>query len=164
MRRWILFLLLARAVGIPAFAPQTAVLPPTSTELTEPTKPTAAQNLTLPSRTEQTMDVSTPFPTVAPPPDDMADARRHMVEKQMRPRDITDERVLAVMEKVPRHEFVAPETLSQAYADHPLPIGYGQTISQPYIVALMTQMLNLEPGDKVLDICTGSGDQAAVLA
>jgi protein-L-isoaspartate(D-aspartate) O-methyltransferase len=87
-----------------------------------------------------------------------------MVEKQMRTRDITDERVLAVMEKVPRHEFVAPETLSQAYADHPLPIGYGQTISQPYIVALMTQMLSLKPGDKVLEIGTGSGYQAAVLA
>jgi protein-L-isoaspartate(D-aspartate) O-methyltransferase len=87
-----------------------------------------------------------------------------MVDTQMRSRDITDERVLAVMETVPRHEFVLPEVLDQAYADHPLPIGYGQTISQPYIVALMTQMLDLQPGRKVLEIGTGSGYQAAVLA
>jgi len=87
-----------------------------------------------------------------------------MVYTQMRSRDITDERVLAVMEKVPRHEFVLPENLEQAYDDHPLPIGYGQTISQPYIVALMTQMLDLLPGQKVLEIGTGSGYQAAVLA
>jgi protein-L-isoaspartate(D-aspartate) O-methyltransferase len=91
--------------------------------------------------------------------------RRHeMVERTMRARDITDEKVLAVMEKVPRHEFVLPEYLDQAYADHPLPIGFGQTISQPYIVALMTQLLQLQPGDKVLEIGTGSGYQAAVLA
>jgi len=87
-----------------------------------------------------------------------------MVETQMRARDITDEKVLKIMEKVPRHEFVLPEFLDQAYADHPLPIGYGQTISQPYIVALMTQLLGIEPGDKVLEIGTGSGYQAAVLA
>jgi protein-L-isoaspartate(D-aspartate) O-methyltransferase len=82
----------------------------------------------------------------------------------MRSRDITDERVLAAMEAVPRHEFVLPETVGQAYDDHPLPIGYGQTISQPYIVALMTQMLDLGPNAKVLEIGTGSGYQAAVLA
>jgi protein-L-isoaspartate(D-aspartate) O-methyltransferase len=82
----------------------------------------------------------------------------------MRSRDINDERVLAAMESVPRHEFVLPDMLDQAYNDHPLPIGYGQTISQPYIVALMTQMLNLDSGDKVLEIGTGSGYQAAVLA
>jgi protein-L-isoaspartate(D-aspartate) O-methyltransferase len=87
-----------------------------------------------------------------------------MVDRQMRSRDITDERVLAAMESVPRHEFVLPDMLGQAYNDHPLPIGYGQTISQPYIVALMTQMLNLDSGDKVLEIGTGSGYQAAVLA
>jgi len=87
-----------------------------------------------------------------------------MVETQMRERDIDDETVLAVMDKVPRHEFVLPETLDQAYNDHPLPIGYGQTISQPYIVALMTQLLKLKPTDKVLEIGSGSGYQAAVLA
>ena len=87
-----------------------------------------------------------------------------MVEQQMRRRDITDERVLEAMRKVPRHEFVPKEYLKQAYADHPLPIGYGQTISQPYIVALMTQLLELKEGDKVLEIGTGSGYQAAILA
>jgi len=68
------------------------------------------------------------------------------------------------METVPRHRFVLPQFLGQAYADHPLPIGYGQTISQPYIVALMTDLLDLEPGERVLEIGTGSGYQAAVLA
>lgn len=102
-----------------------------------------------------------PSPTVE---DRFAKLRHEMVEKTMRARDITDERVLAVMEKVPRHEFVLPEYLDEAYDDHPLPIGYGQTISQPYIVALMTQLLQLQPGDKVLEIGTGSGYQAAVLA
>jgi len=72
--------------------------------------------------------------------------------------------VLDAMLTVPRHEFVPEEFLEQAYADHPLPIGYGQTISQPYIVALMTELLEIEPGDKVLEIGTGSGYQAAILA
>jgi protein-L-isoaspartate(D-aspartate) O-methyltransferase len=86
-----------------------------------------------------------------------------MVETQMLARDITDEDVLAAMEAVPRHEFVPPEFVGQAYEDHPLPIGYGQTISQPYIVALMTQLLKIKRGDKVLEIGTGSGYQAAIL-
>ena len=68
------------------------------------------------------------------------------------------------MEKVPRHRFVLPEDLGQAYADHPLPIGYGQTISQPFIVAFMTEQLEPTPADRVLEIGTGSGYQAAVLA
>jgi protein-L-isoaspartate(D-aspartate) O-methyltransferase len=68
------------------------------------------------------------------------------------------------MGDVPRHDFVMPEYLGQAYENHPLPIGYGQTISQPYIVALMTESLELEPGEKVLEVGTGSGYQAAVLA
>ncbi len=96
--------------------------------------------------------------------DPYSEVRKQMVRDTMRLRDITDEEVLAVMEKVPRHEFVPEEYLDQAYEDHPLPIGYGQTISQPYIVALMTQLLNLKHGDKVLEIGTGSGYQAAVLA
>ena len=90
--------------------------------------------------------------------------RRRMVETTMRLRDISDPQVLAVMEKVPRHRFVQPQDIDQAYADHPLPIGYGQTISQPYMVAFMTQLLALKAGDKVLEIGTGSGYQAAVLA
>lgn len=79
-------------------------------------------------------------------------------------REITDKDVIAVLERVPRHEFVPAQFVSQAYDDRPLPIGYGQTISQPYIVALMTQLLQLKTGDKVLEIGTGSGYQAAILA
>ena len=86
-----------------------------------------------------------------------------MVDRQIRRRGITDQDVLAAMERVPRHEFVPDEHRSQAYADHPLPIGYGQTISQPYIVALMTELLQLEATDRVLEIGTGSGYQAAIL-
>lgn len=110
-------------------------------------------------------------PTEAPTPtpslveeERYAEARRQMVEYQIRAREITDEEVLRVMGKVPRHKFVLPQYLDRAYADHPLPIGYGQTISQPYIVALMTQLLNLKRGERVLEIGTGSGYQAAVLA
>jgi protein-L-isoaspartate(D-aspartate) O-methyltransferase len=91
------------------------------------------------------------------------DARKHMVARQLAARDITDAKVLAVMGKVPRHLFVKPKYRSLAYADRPLPIDEGQTISQPYIVALMTQYLRLKPGDRVLEIGTGSGYQAAVL-
>jgi protein-L-isoaspartate(D-aspartate) O-methyltransferase len=92
------------------------------------------------------------------------EARKRMVEEQLRARDIKDPKVLAAMEKVPRHLFV-PEVLRfQAYADHPLPIGNGQTISQPYIVALMTQLAEVDPDDVVLEIGTGSGYQAAVLS
>ena len=86
-----------------------------------------------------------------------------MVERQIRRRGVTDRDVLDAMERVPRHEFVPAHYRAQAYADHPLPIGYGQTISQPYIVALMTQLLGLKPGDRVLEIGTGSGYQAAIL-
>jgi protein-L-isoaspartate(D-aspartate) O-methyltransferase len=87
-----------------------------------------------------------------------------MVERQLRPRGIDDARVLRVMAKVPRENFVAQELRSRAYEDHPLPIGYGQTISQPFIVAFMTQELKPKSSDRVLEIGTGSGYQAAVLA
>ena len=96
--------------------------------------------------------------------DPYAEERAAMVEETMAKRDITDPAVLEAMRTVPRHAFVPTEFLDQAHEDHPLPIGYGQTISQPYIVALMTQALGLEAGDKVLEIGTGSGYQAAVLA
>lgn len=96
--------------------------------------------------------------------DSFSRMRRDMVRVQLAARDITDPKVLEVMGKVPRHLFVDSAYRHQAYADHPLPIDEGQTISQPYIVALMTQYLQLEPGDKVLEIGTGSGYQAAVLA
>ncbi len=91
-------------------------------------------------------------------------ARLEMVAKTIEARGVSDPRVLRAMRTVPRHCFVPPEYLDQAYEDHPLPIGFGQTISQPYIVAWMTELLQLSPGDRVLEIGTGSGYQAAVLA
>jgi protein-L-isoaspartate(D-aspartate) O-methyltransferase len=87
-----------------------------------------------------------------------------MVQSTIQARDVSDERVLAAMESVLRHCFVREQDLSFAYDDHPLPIGYGQTISQPYIVALMTELLALDSDDKVLEVGTGSGYQAAVLS
>jgi protein-L-isoaspartate(D-aspartate) O-methyltransferase len=89
--------------------------------------------------------------------------RQAMVETQMRARDIHDPRVLEAMTKVPRHRFVLEQDLGAAYGDHPLSIGLGQTISQPYIVAFMTQALRVTPESRVLEIGTGSGYQAAVL-
>ena len=89
--------------------------------------------------------------------------RRLMVDEQLKARDIRDARVLDAILKVPRHLFVPEPQRANAYADSPLPIGHDQTISQPYIVAFMTQALNVEPGDRVLEIGTGSGYQAAVL-
>jgi protein-L-isoaspartate(D-aspartate) O-methyltransferase len=90
--------------------------------------------------------------------------RRHdMVETQIRARGIDDARVLDAMRAVPRHRFVRDSDLDAAYGDHPLPIGYGQTISQPYIVGFMSDALRVQPDDKVLEIGTGSGYQAAVL-
>ncbi len=96
--------------------------------------------------------------------DVFARRRAQMVSRQLASRDISDRRVLDIMGRVPRHLFVAPDYRSQAYEDYPLPIDEGQTISQPYIVALMTQCLDLQGGEKVLEIGTGSGYQAAVLA
>ncbi len=91
-------------------------------------------------------------------------ARNKMVDTQLIPRGINDPKVLDAMRKVPRHLFVDEALWSQAYGDHPLPIGHGQTISQPYIVALMTQALELKGPEKVLEIGTGSGYQTAILA
>lgn len=96
--------------------------------------------------------------------DPFAKTRNRMVEQDLKGRDITDPTVLKVMEKVQRHFFVATSQQKLAYNDHPLPIAEGQTISQPYIVALMTQVLKIKSGEKVLEIGTGSGYQAAVLA
>lgn len=90
--------------------------------------------------------------------------RVRMVESQLRARGVRDERVLAAMGKVPRHEFVGAEYRSQAYEDHPIPIAQGQTISQPFIVAVMLEHLQLRPSDKVLEIGTGSGYMTALLA
>jgi protein-L-isoaspartate(D-aspartate) O-methyltransferase len=90
--------------------------------------------------------------------------RRRMVDDQLKARDIHDVRVLNAMLKVPRHLFIPEQQRPHAYSDAPLPIDYGQTISQPYIVAFMTQALEVQPGHRVLEIGTGSGYQAAVLA
>jgi protein-L-isoaspartate(D-aspartate) O-methyltransferase len=98
------------------------------------------------------------------PPTDFAGQRQRMVERQLVTRGINDQRVLAVMAKVPREEFVAPDSRAASYEDGPLPIGYAQTISQPYMVAFMTEQLRLKPSDRVLEVGTGSGYQAAILA
>ncbi|MBN1780035.1 protein-L-isoaspartate(D-aspartate) O-methyltransferase [bacterium] len=92
------------------------------------------------------------------------DACMRMVDTQIRARGVTDSLVLAAMERVPRHRFVPKKFISSAYTDQPLPIGHDQTISQPYIVAYMTEALHLKGNEKVLEIGTGSGYQAAVLA
>ena len=91
-------------------------------------------------------------------------ARLRMIDQQLQPRGICDSAVLAAMRVVPRHEFVFPEDLEQAYGDHPLSIGFEQTISQPYIVASMTQELRIDGESRVLEIGTGCGYQTAVLA
>jgi protein-L-isoaspartate(D-aspartate) O-methyltransferase len=96
--------------------------------------------------------------------DSFETARTRMVHDQLLGRDIRDPRTLAAMNEVPRHLFVDDAMQARAYGDFPLPIGSGQTISQPYVVALMTQSLGLQGGEKVLEIGTGSGYQAAVLS
>lgn len=92
------------------------------------------------------------------------DLREKMVDKQIRRRGVKDKRVLEVMRKVPRHLFVDPDSIGEAYEDNAIPIQCGQTISQPYIVALMTELLELETSSKVLEIGTGCGYQTVVLA
>jgi protein-L-isoaspartate(D-aspartate) O-methyltransferase len=110
------------------------------------------------------------FGSCAPSGDEMTQltdssrARAEMVTAQLRGRDITDARVLDAMGRVERHRFVPDALRAEAYDDHPLPIGHGQTISQPYIVAFMTQELRVEPQHRVLEIGSGSGYQAAILA
>jgi protein-L-isoaspartate(D-aspartate) O-methyltransferase len=101
--------------------------------------------------------------TGRPSPQDWDDERRRMVTGQLRARDITDQRVLDAMLRVPRHQFVPEAQRDRSYGDFPLPIGHDQTISQPYIVAFMTQSLEVRSTDRVLEIGTGSGYQAAVL-
>ncbi|WP_432821376.1 protein-L-isoaspartate(D-aspartate) O-methyltransferase [Trichloromonas sp.] len=94
---------------------------------------------------------------------DYSIARRNMVERQVRAKGVSDDRVLEIMRQIPRHLFVEEAFQGQAYGDFPLPIGEKQTISQPYMVGLMTESLQLKGGEKVLEIGTGSGYQAAVL-
>jgi protein-L-isoaspartate(D-aspartate) O-methyltransferase len=100
----------------------------------------------------------------AAPVSDFAGERHQMVQQQLKARGVSDPRVLAAMNKVRRDEFVPPNLKESSYADRPLPIGYSQTISQPYIVAFMTEQVHPSPTDRVLEIGTGSGYQAAILA
>ena len=104
-----------------------------------------------------------PEPTVEPDPDTRLRERERMVADQLVARGIHDERTLAAMRRVPRHRFVDADQAAHAYEDHPLPIGHGQTISQPFVVAYMSQALELDGSERVLEIGTGSGYQAAVL-
>lgn len=104
------------------------------------------------------------FPVLSAPNDRFAEARRTMIEWQIRRRGIQDERVLRAMGNVPRHEFVLPPYINNAYDDEPLPIGRGQTISQPYIVAAMSAGLGLTGPERVLEVGAGCGYQAAILA
>jgi protein-L-isoaspartate(D-aspartate) O-methyltransferase len=103
-------------------------------------------------------------PAASAPDATRAAARARMVDEQISARGLTDPAVLRAMRTVPRHEFVPAGSEADAYADRPLPIGHGQTISQPYIVALMSELAAVKPGDRVLEVGTGSGYQAAVLA
>jgi len=102
--------------------------------------------------------------SVVPQTDAYREQRLLMVAEQLRDRGIRDERVLEAMARVPRHEFVQPDQRDEAYEDHPLPIGEGQTISQPFVVAAMLEALALRPEDVALEVGTGSGYETAVLA
>ncbi len=104
------------------------------------------------------------WPRAVPSPDQYARDRRHMVETQLYNRGIRDERILAAMRRIPRHEFVPQDLRSQAYGDHPIPIGENQTISQPFIIARSLAALSLDGSESVLEVGTGSGYQTALLA
>lgn len=109
-------------------------------------------------------DQATRLPSQSGSPQVDPSERLEMVQRQIVARGVQDSRVLEAMRTVPRHEFVPTAQVDRAYQDRPLPIGEGQTISQPYIVALMTELLDVQPGEVVLEVGTGSGYQAAVLA
>jgi protein-L-isoaspartate(D-aspartate) O-methyltransferase len=104
------------------------------------------------------------MPALAAADDDRAAERAHMVKEQIEARGVRDARVLAALREVPRHRFVPEREREGAYRDTPLPIGSRQTISQPYIVAIMSELAEVQPGERVLEVGTGSGYQAAVLA
>lgn len=147
-------IMLFRAVGPQLGEPESRS---TAFSATEPV-PVDTQNVPPPSADEL---VSSRLPNEEP---HFLEARRMMLMRDLMGRDITDVTVLRAMGRVPRQKFVRPEDTDLAYADHPLPIGYDQTISQPYIVALMTQLAQPKPDSRALDVGTGSGYQAAVLA
>jgi protein-L-isoaspartate(D-aspartate) O-methyltransferase len=117
-----------------------------------------------PTVADETIAPPGPTSSSEPAPDHFTPRRERMVAEQIEARGVKDPAVLAAMRRVPRHEFMPEWVRDQAYHDHALPIGYEQNISQPYVVAYMTEALKLQPGDKVLEIGTGSGYQAAVLA
>jgi protein-L-isoaspartate(D-aspartate) O-methyltransferase len=123
----------------------------------QPERPSPAATATLPL-------APTPSPTTSAEPARLAEQREKMVLNTIEARGVRDPAVLSAMRAVLRHQFVPDDYQDMAYADRPLPIGYGQTISQPYVVAWMTELLELKPGARVLEIGTGSGYQAAVLA
>ncbi|MFN2269243.1 MAG: protein-L-isoaspartate(D-aspartate) O-methyltransferase [Anaerolineae bacterium] len=135
---------------------------------TEPTPSATLLPTPILSSTSYSSTLDSPVPTFTPLPPSVEEAfakqRERMVIETIERRGITDEDVLNAMRAVPRHLFVPEGDQDYAYGDHPLPIGYGQTISQPYIVALMTELLELKEGDKILEVGTGSGYQAAILA
>ena len=155
-----------RATGV--FLNLALVLLTACTAATTPVPPVTPSPTTVSTSTSP--PTITPAPTPLTPGDEAGVARQfarqreRMVIETIERRGITDENVLRALRAVPRHLFVPENERDYAYGDHPLPIGYGQTISQPYIVALMTELLELKEGDKVLEIGTGSGYQAAVLA
>ena len=131
-----------------------------SSPAASPTSPAANESQTQEPTPENTLP---PAPTTADD-DSFAALREEMVQSGVIGWGVNDETVIAAMLAVPRHEFVPEEYWEMAYRNHPLPIGYGQTISQPYMVAKMTESIEVEAGDKVLEIGTGSGYQSAVLA
>ena len=134
--------------------------PPAATPTpTPPGAPAQEDSTSLPSTTP-----TGSLPCTSSQEDPFLNQRLSMVENTIESRGVQDPLVLKAMRCTHRHEFVPAEYLEQAYNDHPLPIGYGQTISQPYIVAWMTELIELKPGETVLEIGTGSGYQAAVLA
>ena len=177
--------LLAVLVGLPACGPAakaTPVLPtltaapvPIATPVVVPASPLTLVPAATPAPTPtparavipELTATPTPAPTASPTPD-QADPfqpqRRRMVAEDIEARGISDPRVLDAMRTVPRHLFVPEQYRGRAYDDTPLPIGEGQTISQPYIVAVMSELLEFTPGEKILEVGTGSGYQAAVLA
>jgi protein-L-isoaspartate(D-aspartate) O-methyltransferase len=132
--------------------------------MAEPSPTAVSESAPSSDSASQPTEEPTPAPTPTEESDPYAERRERMVVETIQERGVNTPAVVEAMLTVPRHEFVPENLVDQAYGDNPLPIGYGQTISQPYIVALMTEALRLEPDDVVLEIGTGSGYQAAVLA
>lgn len=136
---------------------------PTDTDAVGTTAPDTTTTETVAATGHETSTTTAASPATTEP-ERYRLARMTMVEFQVENRGISDLHVLEAMRSVPRHEFVPADQVDDAYADHPLAIGYGQTISQPYMVAVMSAALQVQPGDHVLEIGTGSGYQAAILA